>query len=134
MKKNASKNLISALLAISFSLIITLPALAQTSGGTYDFKEQSGLNAAAGVAGYETGTDATSLEAVISRGINLLLSFVGVIFFALLIYGSFIWMTAGGNEEKTKKAKGMIMNSLVGLIITLSAYVLSYFLIKYFWQ
>jgi len=136
MKKNISKNIIFAILAICLSLSVSFPVLAQTNNtnGTYDFNKQSGLGAAANTAGYDTGDNATSVETVISRIIYILLSFVGLLFFGLVIYGGFTWMTAGGNEEKTKQAQGMIMGALLGLIITLSAYVLSYFLISYFWQ
>jgi len=57
---------------------------------------------------------------------------VGVLFMVLVIYGGLIWMASQGNEEKVKKANGIIMNSLIGLVITLSAYVISYFIISYF--
>ncbi len=138
MKKLISKKLILASLTICLSLCFLLPASAATTtdriGGTYNFKEQSGLGAAANVAGYDTGTSATTLEGVISRVIYTLLSFIGILFFGLVIYGGFTWMTARGNEEKVKKAEGLIMSAIVGLVITLSAYALSYFLINYFWQ
>ena len=131
MKKIISKNLISVALTVFLFLIFSFPVLAQN--GTYDFKKQSGLGIAGNVAGYDINTT-TSLEKLISSIIFILLSFVGVIFFGLVIYGAFTWMTAQGNEEKVKKANEIVMGSLFGLIITLSAYVLSYFLISYFWQ
>jgi len=134
MPKIISKNLISGGLIICLSLIFSSPVLAQDTGGTYKFKDQSGLGTAANVAGYDIGTSATSLETVISRVIYTLLSLVGLLFLGLIIYGSYTWMTAEGNEEKVKKATSIIISALIGLIITLSAYVLSYFLISYFWQ
>src|SRR3989339_2172736 len=36
--------------------------------------------------------------------VTLILSIVGVLFLILVIYGGITWMTAGGNEEKVKKA------------------------------
>jgi hypothetical protein len=40
-------------------------------------------------------------------------------------------MIADGNEEKIKKATKTVMGAIIGLIITLAAYALSYFLIQY---
>jgi hypothetical protein len=42
----------------------------------------------------------------------------------LLIYGGVFWMTARGNESQVDKAKNIITNSLVGLIIILLAMLL----------
>jgi hypothetical protein len=57
---------------------------------------------------------------------------VGIIFLFLLIYGGIFWMTARGNESQVEKAKNIITNSLVGLIIVLLAYAISVFVIKIF--
>jgi hypothetical protein len=38
-------------------------------------------------------------------------------------------MTAGGNEDQVKKAKKFITNALIGLVITLSAYALTSFIV-----
>ena len=86
----------------------------------------------ANTAGYAT-TGTPSVEALIGSVILALLSFVGVIFLVFIIYGAITWMTAEGSEEKVKKAKTIITNSIIGLALTLSAYAISYFLISYFW-
>ena len=39
-------------------------------------------------------------------------------------------MTAGGNEEQIKKARGWLINATIGLIIILAAYAISHFVIK----
>jgi hypothetical protein len=36
-------------------------------------------------------------------------------------------MTAGGNEEKVSKAKTTLYRAIIGLIITISAYAITYF-------
>ncbi len=136
MTRTISNKIMTAITAIIFAGLVAFPTLVQaatSTSGTYDFKSQSGLGTAAGVAGYETGASATSLETVISTIVYIILGFVGLIFFGLVIMGAFTWMTAEGNEEKVKKANGMVMNALFGLIVTLSAYAVSYFLISYFW-
>jgi len=39
-------------------------------------------------------------------------------------------MTAAGNDEKVKKAKELIIESVIGVIIVIAAYAISYFVIS----
>ena len=50
------------------------------------------------------------------------LSLLGLIFLCLIIYGGFAWLFAGGNEDKIKKAKGIIKNATIGLFIVVASY------------
>ncbi len=136
MKKFLVKTTVSLLSLVTLVLFVLFPtpSLAQDANTTYSFSEQSGLGAAANSAGYETGASASSFDSIISTLIYVIISFVGVIFFILLLYGGFIWMTAQGNDAQVKKATGIITNSIIGLAIAMSAYAISYFLISYFWQ
>jgi hypothetical protein len=61
----------------------------------------------------------------IGQIIGVLLSFVGTIFFILIIYGGFLWMTARGNEQDVTKAKDLITSAIIGLVIVLAAYVIT---------
>ena len=97
---------------------------------TYNFNKKSGLNTAADKAGYETDNPKNNIENYISGIITLVLSMLGVLFLILIIYGGFLWMTAMGNEEKAKKAKNLITDALIGLIIVLAAYAIAYFIIN----
>lgn len=56
------------------------------------------------------------------------LSMSGVIFFALFVYGGFLWMTARGNSQQMEKAKSILMNTIIGLIIILTAYAVTRFI------
>lgn len=80
-------------------------------------------------AGYETDSTAADYVTVISSVIQTVLSLLGVIFLILLIYGGFLWMTARGNEQQVEKAKEVMYSSIVGLIIILAAYSISYFVV-----
>jgi choline-glycine betaine transporter len=86
---------------------------------------QSGLDTTA-QGGY--GVDAkllnTNIAATIGQIVGALLAFVGLIFFILLIYSGFMWMTAGGNEEEVHKAISTIIRASVGLVIIAAAYLL----------
>ncbi len=67
---------------------------------------------------------------VVGLFINIVLGVLGVIFLVLTIYAGFLWMTAAGNEEQVKKAKHIVVQAVIGLVITLSAYAISDFVIN----
>lgn len=60
--------------------------------------------------------------------IGIVLSFVGVLFLALIVFAGVSWMTAGGNDQKIEKAKSLIINAAIGLLIVLSAYAITSFI------
>jgi hypothetical protein len=64
---------------------------------------------------------------IIGQVIGAALSFIGILFFGLMIYGGFLWMTARGNEQKVEKAKELIIAAVIGLIIVMSAYAITAF-------
>ncbi len=59
--------------------------------------------------------------------IKLALSLVGSIFLFLVIYAGILWMTAAGDGEKVQNAVKIIRAALVGLIIIMLAYAVTYF-------
>ncbi len=91
---------------------------------------EKGLKGAAKGMGYDTGSNAPTIENKIGTIIQATLSFLGVIFFLLMIYGGFLWMTAKGNEQQVDKAKNLITAAIIGLIIVVAAYAISYFVIS----
>lgn len=105
------------------------------SAEDYDFQIDSGLLNTGFEAGYDTDDiNQTGVEnffdSQISKIIRAVLSFLGVIFLILTIYGGFLWMTARGNEQQVEKAKTLLTAAVVGLIIVISAYAISYFVIN----
>lgn len=77
----------------------------------------------------ETDLEAVELPVLIGRLINIALSFLGVIFLVLIIWAGFLWMTAGGKPEQTDKAKKMLINATIGLILILAAFAISSFVL-----
>jgi len=77
-----------------------------------------------------SGLSKTPLSGRVSTMIGALVGFVGVIFLVLMIYGGLTWMTAGGNEEKVGKAKKVIVNSTIGLVIVMLSYAITYYIIQ----
>ncbi len=56
------------------------------------------------------------------RIINIALGFLGIIAVVIVLYGGFMWMTAGGNEERITKAKQILTAGIIGLIIIVMAW------------
>ena len=80
----------------------------------------------AGEAGIGNQTD---LPTIIGRIINVVLGFLGILLLVYILYAGFLWMTAGGNEDNVKKAKTMIKNSIIGLVIIIAAFAISNFVL-----
>lgn len=79
--------------------------------------------------GYEVaGIDDTSFSKTVGSIIQIVLSLVGTIFVALTVYAGFLWMTAGGEDEKVTKAKDILQAAVIGLAITLAAYSITFFI------
>ncbi len=72
----------------------------------------------------------TSLPALIGNIISIVLGLLGIVFVVLIVYGGFLWMTAGGGGEQIKKAKSILTNAIIGLIITIAAYAISAYVIQ----
>jgi len=77
-----------------------------------------------------TGLGSQDVRTTVSRIINVALSFVGVIVLVIILYGGFLWMTAGGNEEKVGQAKQWIYGGIIGLVIILCSYAIAQFVIN----
>ncbi|MBI4142772.1 hypothetical protein HY480_02775 [Candidatus Uhrbacteria bacterium] len=82
-----------------------------------------------GTARGEAQVGSASLEEIIGKIIQGVLSLTGVIFFALMVYAGYLWMTAQGEEEKITKAKGILTSATIGFAVTLAAYAIAAFVI-----
>jgi len=71
-------------------------------------------------------TSATSLSVFIGKNIiQPIFGLVGLGFFVLAVYAGVLWMTAQGESKKVDKAKGILVNATVGLVIIVASYVLT---------
>lgn len=108
----------SVLVASSFAALPALAQVTKTIG--------AGLNSAAGGAGYGTGAVSTNqLPIIVGSLIGILLQLVGVLLLLYLIYAGFLWMTAGGDKGKVEKATTTIRNTIIGLVLIITAYSIS---------
>lgn len=65
-----------------------------------------------------TLTFANTVQAILSAVFGIL----GVVFFCLMIYAGVLWMTAAGDPKKVQKAKDILSQSVIGVLICLLAY------------
>ncbi|MCX6781759.1 MAG: hypothetical protein NTW66_01400 [Candidatus Magasanikbacteria bacterium] len=54
---------------------------------------------------------------------------LGTVFLILTIYGGFVWIKAAGRDEEVTRAKKIIATSVIGLMILLSSYAITTFVL-----
>jgi len=85
--------------------------------------ELGGLDNTAKGAGYKVeNMESKQLPEIIGFYINSVLSLLGIVFMALVMWGAFDISGAGGNEEVVKDAKARIKNGAIGILIILTAF------------
>jgi len=116
-----------SLLTFGQLAMIAVPAFAATGpdSNPLPLLDQTGLGGGTGSA-----SAGTQLPIMIGAIIRVLLSLLGVIFLVLMVYAGFLWMTARGEEEPVTKAKDIIRQAIIGLIIVFLAYALTGFIIS----
>jgi hypothetical protein len=62
--------------------------------------------------------------------INTVLGLTGLALLILVTYGGIMWMVAGGEKDKVTKARQLITNAVVGLIIVVGAYAIAEYVIE----
>jgi len=128
------KKIITTFVLVCLTLAISItavPAFAAgddtTSGNIFKKMINSTKNFNLPGAGENANAADVKVNVIIGNLINAFLSIFGIIFMLLVIYGGYKWMMARGNEEDITKAKSMIRGAVIGLVIVMSAYAISYF-------
>ncbi len=71
-------------------------------------------------------TDVQSVGSFIGEFIiQPVLGITGLLFLLLTIYAGFLWMTAGGDPSRVKKAKDILLAAVIGTAIMALAYVIT---------
>lgn len=104
---------------LTFVTLLAIPGVA--------FARDFGLGATADAA--ELSSYGGSLEVAIGTVVGALLSLIGIIFFIMVVYGGIMWMTAAGNMETVKKSINTIISASIGIIVVLSAYAITSFVL-----
>ncbi len=102
------------LLFIFSSVFFTVPVFA------YKTIESSGKSLNSTVE--PTGLSTSDLQTTTGSFIKGALTVVGTVFFGLMVYGGFLWMTARGEEDQITRSKETIIAAIIGLAVILAAY------------
>ncbi len=70
------------------------------------------------------------LKETVLNIITFVLGLLGLIAVIMILYGGFVWLTAGGNEDKVGSAKKIISAAIVGLIVILLSWAIVNFVVK----
>lgn len=84
-----------------------------------------GYNKVAGSAG-DIGTPAGTVELLITNALTVLTIVGGLMFILYFLMGALQWVSGGGDKGKIDKAKAMMTNAAVGLIIISLSYSISW--------
>lgn len=71
---------------------------------------------------YNTKGDDTGLAQTIGNIISASLGLLGVLFLAFTVFAGYMYLTAGGDEERVKTAIKYLRNAVIGLIIVLASF------------
>lgn len=67
-------------------------------------------------------TGPSSIADLVAFIFTTVISLSGAIMLIMLLFGGVTYLTAGGNDENTAKAKKIMLNAVIGLIIILASY------------
>lgn len=82
----------------------------------------------------KTGVADGNLLEYIQNIINWGLGLIGIIVFLLIVYAGFLYLTASGNQDQTKKAIAVLQNSVIGAIMIFFAFVLTNTIVSFVFQ
>jgi hypothetical protein len=128
MKKLLGAGLLVIILAIGCLTILPEAGFAQGAGAGARALERD-VNVIGEIA-YGEVSGGNRLPTMIGSIIQIFLGILGVVLVLIIVYAGFLWMTSGGSDEGVKKAKSWMLNAIVGLVIILTAYAITDFVIQ----
>lgn len=93
----------------------TVKPVTQTTASTYGYKPPLGN---------------LSPSQIIGNVIKQLMPIIGSLFFAMFMWGGFLWMTAGGESKKVDQARQTLTSAVIGMAIVVFAYIIVYNLVS----
>ncbi len=131
-----SKKMLGYVLGGMMALAIVAPSMmhgnfahAQTLTENQYFGDSTGAVGGtefANSAGLSTG----DLPTTIASLIRVVLGFLGIVAVVIILIGGFKWMTAGGNDEKVKSARKVMVSGIIGLVIVISSFAIAQFILS----
>lgn len=117
------KRIIILFSAIFFVLLVLSFGMEHARAGNFFGGQEAEIEA-------EIGLPQNDPRIIIANIIRVALGFLGILAVVLIIYAGFIWMTAGGDEEKIDKAKKYLINATIGLVIIISSFAIATFVLS----
>ncbi len=113
LKNFCSKKTFLILTILFLNLLFISPVLAQAPNGNYvPLVSIPGIDPNAGILTYLSGL------------YNFLISIVGILAMAVIIYGGMRYLTSAGNPSSVEEAKDAITSAVIGLILALTSWVI----------
>lgn len=88
------------------------------------------LKTAGDAAQYDTSKNqVTDYADLVGQVIGAFFAILGIIFLGFIIYGGWMWMSARGEEQRVTEAKAIMRNAVIGVIILVGAYAITFFVL-----
>lgn len=71
----------------------------------------------------------SDVQNLISNIINMLIIGISLAAFIAIIYGGYLYISAGGNAEQAGKGKNAILGGVFGMVIAFAAYIIVHYII-----
>lgn len=123
---------VAALVVLTASFLAT-PLLAADNLSTGDKLDNIGdrlenFSGKSGV-GFDSATiDEYSIFVLIGTYVEYAMAFVGLVLGIIIVYAAYLWLTAGGNEDQVTKAKSLLRNAIIGLVIVFAAAIITQYI------
>lgn len=72
-----------------------------------------------------------SYTSILDNAMPLVFMIAGIVAFIYIVYSGFIFITAAGNPDATKKGTQGIVNGIIGLVIVFSAYGIVFVIVNF---
>ncbi|KKQ57104.1 MAG: hypothetical protein US74_C0008G0031 [Parcubacteria group bacterium GW2011_GWA2_38_13] len=73
------------------------------------------------------GFGTRDLRTIIFTIVNVILGFLAIVAVLIIAYGGLVWMTSHGNEQQVEKAKKILINAVIGLVVVFLSYSIAFF-------
>ncbi|HRY63489.1 MAG TPA: pilin [Patescibacteria group bacterium] len=133
-KKNKKILWLVIFLLLAVGFLVSFSPASAAEGGFGDMSISNQLKNIAQNPSVNLGSKPPAITTMIGKILYGVLGLLGVVCLLLVIYAGIKWMLAEGNEETISEARKIIFYAIIGLVITMGAYALSYFVINNVWE
>lgn len=119
---------LSAIAALS-QVYLLYPLTASATTATFEGGLSGSQDSLEAVASGANITSSGDLPTLIGKVISAVLGVLGILFVVLIVYAGILYLTSQGEDTNTKKAKKLLTQATMGLIIVVAAYAISNFVL-----